>query len=91
MTVIDFAGSIGDGGDEGGEGTSIVDELAGACSVGSFLGVEAALVPDSSAPSMAIVAFFFFFFLLDFGFGFRHDFNPHLVSRVMGKGILSGS
>ena len=88
MTVTDFAGSIGDGGDEGGAGISIVDELAGACSVGSFLGVEAALVPDSSAPSMVIVVFFFF--LLGF-FGFRHDFNPHLVSRVMGKGILSGS
>ena len=74
----------------GGVGAAVVDELAGACSVGSFLGVEAALASDSSASSMFICAFFFLFFL-GFDLGFRNDFNPHLVLGVMVYGMLSGS
>ena len=74
----------------GGVGAAVVDELGGACSVGSFLGVEAALASDSSTSSMFVLAFFFLF-LLGCDFGFRNDTNPHLVLGVMIYGILSGS
>ena len=40
--------------DGDGDFAAVVDELAGACSVGSILGVEAALASDSSTCSMFV-------------------------------------
>ena len=72
-----------------GVGAGVDDELGCAWSVGSSLGVEAALDSDSSTSSAIVLAFFFLLFL---GFvGFRNDTNPHFVCDVMMCGILSGS